>query len=281
MRHRVSQNCTEITPFCPVEDTIYGYAPNLGLNAFFIGVFAICALLQIFLGTKYKTYFFAYVITLGCMGEAIGYGGRIIMHSNPVWEFAPHQSSRNVLTKLITGQYSSLGFKIQISCLIFAPAFIAAGIYLTLKHIVLAFGQERSKIQARYYTWIFISCDWISLMLQAVGGGFAGGAGNNVALRNTGTNLMISGIVWQVATLLAFAGLVTDYVLRTRRAWNDVTPAAKVLLGQRKFRGFLAAVGVAFVTVFLRCVYRIAEMVGGWANPIMRDEIGFDIMEGM
>ena len=43
----------------------------------------------------------------------------------------------------------------------------------------------------------------------------------------------------------------------------------------------LAAVAVAFVTVFLRCVYRIAEMVGGWANPIMRDEIGFDIMEGM
>jgi hypothetical protein len=84
MRHHVAQNCTEITPICPVEDTIYGYAPNLGLNAFFIAVFAICSLLQILLGTKYKTYFFAYAITLGCMGEAIGYGGRIIMHSNPV-----------------------------------------------------------------------------------------------------------------------------------------------------------------------------------------------------
>jgi hypothetical protein len=118
-------------------------------------------------------------------------------------------------------------------------------------------------------------------MLQAVGGGFAGGAGNNVSLRNKGTNLMISGIVWQVATLLAFAGLVIDYFLRTRRAWNDVTPEAKVLFEQRKFREFLAAVAVAFLAVFLRCVYRIAEMVGGWANPIMRDEIGFDIMEGL
>jgi hypothetical protein len=118
-------------------------------------------------------------------------------------------------------------------------------------------------------------------LTQAVGGGFAGGAGNNVNLRNIGTNLMISGIVWQVATLIAFAGLVIDYIIRTRRAWNDVTPEAKSLLKQRKFRGFLAAVAVAFVTVFLRCVYRIAEMVGGWANPIMRDEIGFDVMEGM
>jgi RTA1 like protein len=154
-------------------------------------------------------------------------------------------------------------------------------VYLTLKHIVLAFGQERSQIQARYYTWIFITCDFISLMLQAVGGGFAAGAGNNAKTRNTGTDLMISGIVWQVATLLAFAALVIDYVLRTRRAWSDVSPEAKTLLRQSKFRGFLAAVTVAFVTVFLRCVYRIAEMVGGWANPIMRDEIGFSIMEGM
>jgi hypothetical protein len=178
-------------------------------------------------------------------------------------------------------QYSSLGFKIQISCLIFAPAFIAAGIYLTLKHIVLAFGQERSRIKARYYTIGFITCDFISLMLQAVGGGFAGGAGNNVKLRNIGTNLMISGIVWQVATLLVFVGLVVDYALSTRRAWSDVNPEAKVLLQQTQFRGFLVALTVAFVTVFLRCVYRIAEMVGGWANPIMRDEIGFDIMEGM
>jgi uncharacterized membrane protein len=118
-------------------------------------------------------------------------------------------------------------------------------------------------------------------MLQAVGGGFAGGAGNNVKLRNIGTNLMISGIVWQVATLLVFVGLVVDYALSTRRAWSDVNPEAKVLLQQTKFRGFLVALTVAFVTVFLRCVYRIAEMVGGWANPIMRDEIGFDIMEGM
>ncbi len=118
-------------------------------------------------------------------------------------------------------------------------------------------------------------------MLQAVGGGFAGGAGNNVKLRNLGTNLMISGIVWQVATLIAFAALVMDYVLRTRGAWKHVTPEAKSLLAQSKFRAFLVAVAVAFVTVFARCVYRIAEMVGGWANPIMRNEIGFDIMEGV
>ena len=106
-------------------------------------------------------------------------------------------------------------------------------------------------------------------------------AGSDVKKRNIGTNLMIAGIVWQVATLIAFAGLVIDYVVRTCGVWDVVDDGAKRLLGKRRFRGFVGAVGVAFVTVFLRCIYRIAEMVGGWANPIMRDEVGFDIMEGL
>lgn len=84
MRHRVAIGCKDIGPNCPVENTIYGYYPNLGLNAFFIAIFALAAIIQLFLGTRYKTYFYAYVITAGCIGEAIGYGGRVIMHSNPV-----------------------------------------------------------------------------------------------------------------------------------------------------------------------------------------------------
>jgi hypothetical protein len=243
-----------------VDDTIYGYYPSLGLNAFFVAFFALAAIIHLFLGLKYKTYFFAYVLTLGAIGEATGYAGRIVMHSNP---------------------YSSLGFKIQISCLIFSPAFIAAGVYLTLKHIILTFGEIRSRIQARFYTWIFISCDFLSLMLQAVGGGFAGGAGNNVHLRNIGTNLMIAGIVWQVATLVVFMGLVMDYVLRTKNGCGQVPKSAKGLAKKLSFRCFVGGVTVAFITIFCRCVYRIAEMVGGWANPIMRDEAGFVVMEGL
>jgi len=84
MKHYVSINCTDISPRCPVENTIYGYYPSLPLNAFFIAIFSLCALLHVFLGIRAKTWFFAYAVTAGCIGEAIGYGGRIIMHSNPV-----------------------------------------------------------------------------------------------------------------------------------------------------------------------------------------------------
>ena len=116
-------------------------------------------------------------------------------------------------------------------------------------------------------------------MLQVIGGGLAGSAGSNAGLRNKGTDLMIAGIVWQVATLIAFSGLVLDYFIRMRKGWDKVDEDARNLLRQKRFRGFVFGVAVAFLAVFLRCIHRIAEMVGGWANPIMRDEVGFMVME--
>ncbi|CZR59362.1 related to phospholipid-translocating ATPase [Phialocephala subalpina] len=264
-KHFVANDCTDILTggpnpgLCTVENTIYGYYPSLGWNAMFIAAFAALAIPQLIIGTWKKSYFYSYAIACGCIGEAIGYGGRVMMHTNP---------------------YGDTAFTIQISCIIFSPAFIAAGIYLTLKHVIRTFGEERSRLPAKYITWIFITCDIISILCQAIGGGMAGGAGDNVKTRDNGTNLMIAGIVWQVATLTVFAGLVVDYAMSTSRSWGIVSPDAKALLGKSSFKSFLVAVAVAFITIFVRCVYRIAEMVGGWANPIMRDEGEFIALEG-
>lgn len=118
-------------------------------------------------------------------------------------------------------------------------------------------------------------------MLQAVGGGFAGGAGDDQHLRDIGTDLMIVGIIFQVVTLVAFAALVALYAFRTWRAWGVVSYEAKGLYSQRKFKAFLAAMTLASVASLTRCVYRIAEMMGGWANPIMRDQPSFIALEGL
>ncbi|EHL00104.1 putative Sphingoid long-chain base transporter RSB1 [Glarea lozoyensis 74030] len=36
-----TDDCKSVSPSCPIEDTVYGYAPNLGGNAFYALVFAI------------------------------------------------------------------------------------------------------------------------------------------------------------------------------------------------------------------------------------------------
>lgn len=81
---------------------------------------------------------------------------------------------------------------------IFAPAFLAAGIYLTLKHVVIQFGQEWSRLRPSWYTYIFIAADLLSLVLQSAGGALAATAEDGDAILDIGTNIMIAGIIWQV-----------------------------------------------------------------------------------
>jgi hypothetical protein len=124
--------CTEVTPECPVEYTTYGYYPNLGGNIVLLVVFAICFFAQIVIGWKTKVRAFTTVVAIGCGLEAIGYGGRLMMNENP---------------------WSQDGFKMQVCCLILAPSFLAAGFYLSIKHIILYLGKESSRLAPRWYTW--------------------------------------------------------------------------------------------------------------------------------
>ncbi|KAI9710810.1 MAG: hypothetical protein M1812_007358 [Candelaria pacifica] len=198
-------------------------------------------------------------LTCGCLIEAVGYIGRVIMHHNP---------------------YSDLGFKMQICCLIMGPAFLAAGIYLTLKHVVKAFGRQYSFLRPKLYTWIFISCDVFSLTLQAVGGGLASSAEDSPSQLNTGNNFAISGIIIQVVTLVIFATLATLYFFR-RNQQKATHEALESQLQTLRFKLFCGAVVVAFLTIFTRCVYRIAEMQGGWGNPLMQNEREFIILDSV
>lgn len=168
-----SQFCTEVSlPNCPVERTIYGYYPSLPANAFFCAWFGLFLILNLIFGIRYKTWTYMLALGLGCVTEAIGYIGRIMMHYNP---------------------WSAVGFQIQICCIILGPAFNSAAIYLTLKHITLTFGPEYSILKPAWYTYIFIACDLVSLVLQAIGGGMAATADDDKHQQDLGTNIMITG----------------------------------------------------------------------------------------
>jgi hypothetical protein len=48
--------CTAVSPECPVEATLYGYYPSLGWNAFFVGFFGLCCVINLVLGIRYRTW---------------------------------------------------------------------------------------------------------------------------------------------------------------------------------------------------------------------------------
>ena len=260
-------SCTEVSKYCPVERTVLGYYPSLGANAFLAAGFGACIIGLVATGVMKRTWGYSSALTAGCILEFAGYVARTQLHYNP---------------------WNQDAFKTQICAIVLGPTLICVSIYLTLKHVVLSVNPELSRIGPRLYPLIFVPADVSCLVLQAIGGGLAAAAGrNSTKLLNAGNNVIITGIALQAALLMAFGVLCVDYYTRCRKwlashagdnseqaehmrtAWND-----------KKFRMFCFAVFGAYSFILIRCIYRIAEMAGGWGNHIMQDEPSFIALEG-
>lgn len=265
------RHCFEVTPECPVNATLYGYTPNLGANAFLAALFGVCFIACLVIGILTRTWTYTLALGIGTFLECAGYAGRVIMHSNP---------------------WNESGFKLQICALVLGPSFVAAAIYLTLKHFVLYCGPQHSLLKARLYPWIFIGCDFGSIVLQAVGGGMAAAGGTtNKKLIDGGNNLIVAGIAFQVVTMAVCGLLVLVYVFRYRKArsagstidekssYQVDKEQGDVRLGKVKLFGGMIV--LAYVTVLIRCIYRLPEMAGGWGNALMRNETEFLLLDGM
>lgn len=159
-------------------------------------------------------------------------------------------------------------------------AFFAAALYLTIKHVVINICPQKSRIPPAAYTWIFITCDLVSLILQAAGGGIAAG-GDTDKVTEEGGHIMLAGIVFQVFTLTCLLGLAIDYIVRVSRDRQAISPEAMDLMRSQSFRLFMACLVFAFLGIYIRCLYRIAELAHGWANTVMRSEVDFIVLDGV
>lgn len=231
-------NCTEVSPRCPIQATTYGYRPNLGADIFFTVFYGVCGLFQLGYGLYFRSWTFFVSMTVGAFMEMVGYIGRLQLHDNP---------------------WSQSGFRLQIVLLILAPVFVAAGVYLTLKHVILYLGPEHSRLKPRLFTWIFIGCDIASLIMQAVGGGVAAAAGrHNKFLLNAGDNVIVAGIAFQVVTMATCGLLGLDFFVSFfRRGRGTLDEKANENGGGRtKIKITIGALVCAYTTVLVRCIYR-------------------------
>ncbi|KAI4189328.1 MAG: hypothetical protein L6R41_001552 [Letrouitia leprolyta] len=181
---------------------------------------------------------------------------------------------------------SQNGFLMQICCLTIAPAFLAAGIYLTLSRIVITFGPENSRIKPLSYPRIFIPCDILSLVLQALGGGMASAASHSNKSPDTGDHIMVTGLAFQVFTLLVFMILCVEFAIRTVIRMNRMGEAAldpthATLRCSTKFRAFLVALALSTICIFIRSVFRVIELGEGWEGALIKNQKLFIVLEGV
>ena len=161
-----------------------------------------------------------------------------------------------------------------------APAFLAASIYLCLGRLVQVYGANISRFSSRFYTFTFITCDFFSLLLQAVGGALAA-TDSKTDPTDVGVNIMIAGLAFQVVSLALFMFLSLEFAYRAFKAREaDLNFDFFKLRQSKMFRLLPYALALATVTIFIRCAFRVAELQDGFSGDLANDEPMFMGFEG-
>ena len=180
---------------------------------------------------------------------------------------------------------------ITLVCLTIAPAFFTAAIYITLGQwyvqilalfhtvilvqplmipSVIALGSPR--LNPKLYAYIFIPSDIIALALQGSGGGLSAGHSHQ-----TGVDLSLAGLSFQVASLTVFSVLALDWI----RHWRSCRSINDPIVLPGRFKAFAWLLVLAVMLILARCAYRIDELSSGYDGSIFHDQASFIVLEGV
>lgn len=263
---KVDANCT--LSVCPLDQSIYGYRPTLPGSAVLIALYGICAIIQLAMGIRYKTWGFMTVMFLGCLDEILGYVARIMYNQNP-WNGSSFvmqigkSTNTPFCSSLLMVMHDSNTVSTTVTITI-GPVFFCAAIYVMIYKIINYIDPSKARFNPRLIYWVFISCDIVSLALQSAGGGLSSDATGNSGM---GVNIALAGLAFQVATLAAFMLVCADYAFRSRQSWrNTHLPTA--------FKSFVGFLTLAVLLIFIRCCYRVYELGNGYSrdSESLRDE---------
>ncbi|KAJ5261084.1 RTA1 like protein-domain-containing protein [Penicillium angulare] len=154
-----------------------------------------------------------------------------------------------------------------------APTFVTAGIYVILGRFI-EFAGVRSLLTPKQYLWVFCTCDVISLLVQAVGGGMA-----SVAVSETngdtkpGTNIMVTGIIFQMLSITVFVACAADFLRRMVRQ-------NLLHLLTKEMRWLLIATTASVVLIYIRSIYRTIELLQGWTGYLITHQSYFVALDG-
>lgn len=192
-------------------------------------------------------------------------------------------------------------FLCQIIVLTIAPAFIMAGVYYVLGKLLVFHGQHFLTLQPRWFSYIFVTCDVISLVVQAVGGGMAATALLNGNSAQAGTHVMVGGIAFQVLSMSLFLIVYAQFMFRIYfRCSPDVRFSCRTffsllldtkssqptrtllephyemgyahLRAHARFTLLPLSLLLSTVLVYIRCIYRLVELSQGWTGYVISHE---------
>lgn len=268
------------------QQNVYKMYINKGANLFFFGFFIVAFVAFIAYMLLLKYWYFSTALYIGCGLEFAGYSGRF----------------------LSVGNYSNVNtFLLQLVCLTLGPAFIVAGIYYLIGYLSLIYGPHLSPLRPRWYSYIFLACDGLSLLLQAVGGGLAATGLKQHTSVDAGTHIMVAGIGFQVLSMSLFIALYFWFLHRvhfglseqpfppTLKNWIQLVilnlkveeldhlwePTTSNIRRGKWFKYNQLAIMFSILCLYIRCVYRVVELSEGWRGYLITHEKYILTLDGM
>ncbi|KAH9944344.1 RTA1-domain-containing protein [Epithele typhae] len=248
----------------------YGYWPTQWVCYTFVVLFFVTTLLHLGQSIRYRMWWLLPTAMLAGIGEAIGWAGRLWSSYDPL---------------------NGNGFLIQIVCTIIAATPLVGALFITFGRVVVCLGDQYSRLPSALYSKVFFTIDFVALLVQSTGGGIAATAGPDHASSQLGSNIMLAGIVFQLASLTVFCALVIEYVWRyyegrpLRPSLVRMSSGASGGTSSNKPRIIkplkMLLVGLSAETTFLyiRAVYRTIELADGFTGKIIRTEVWFNVFD--
>ncbi|KAJ3336095.1 hypothetical protein HDU93_003653, partial [Gonapodya sp. JEL0774] len=228
-------------PILPWEETVFRYEPSTPLAIVFLSLFAVVTVAHAIQLYRSRAWFMI-TFLLGCALEVLGFVFRI-----KAKEIA-QEISRN--TKLYSGQFA---------CIVLAPIFFAAGVYILLSRMVNLLGTQYCPINPRRIAQIFITSDVLAFVVQIAGTLVLLSAEGNFDQFNVGLKILIAGLAVQVIAILVYMVLAIRVYIKAKHIKG---------LWHRLMWSNLFCSGL----ILIRNTFRVIEFWDGFESPIAKTE---------
>lgn len=273
------------------EENVYEYRLVKSANIIFLVVFSGILLYNVIMAVIARYEWYNITFICGYLCEMVGYIAKVM-------SFNDTSNSDLYLAQFVT--------------LTIAPAFIMGGIYFLFAQVLVIHGRQYGLLRPLWYSYIFISWDVFSLVVQAIGGGIASGS-NDSDTSDIGVDILIAGVAIQISGMTVFVVLLVIslnrlYFMNRKmittsnplNKWSGLnfvklllnTPAANEFkqsqldMFYNQYSGFKSirqrskllpyfplVISMSVVLIYIRCVFRVVELSEGWHGYLMNHEI--------
>lgn len=102
---------------------------------------------------------------------------------------------------------------------------------------------------------------------------------NSKGSSQNGVDISLAGLSFQVFSLTVFIALTIDYARSYLRAAKS--GAVRNRLTEPRYKVFLVFLALATLCIYIRCVYRVAELSQGYSGPLIQEQGLFIGLEGV